>query len=229
MVITDTVAPCFRIVSLSPPTKGTASMENANMVKWKIDKLGVTQSEGAVLEFSVQHIGPCTGDVGVNESITYSDKEGNHVTFPSPTLRVDCDIVIPTEPCPEPIDITIDGCRDAVEYDVGELELESLGRILQLDVTIRNACPHKRVALAVLLNEVDAHGNEYRRGLKTVTVPAHTRETCRDVTVRCIKFVLPEDLDVSGSHDSICNRRKFKARLFAHYIDNDFACCNLTL
>lgn len=229
VVITDTVAPCFRIVSLSPPTKGTASMENANTVKWKIDKLGVTQSEGAVLEFSVQHIGPCTGDVEVNESITYSDQEGNHVTFPSPTLRVDCDIVIPTETCPEPIDITIDGCRDAVEYDVGELELESLGRILQLDVTIRNVCPHKRVALAVLLNEVDAHGNEYRRGLKTVTVPAHTRETCRDVTVRCIKFVLPEDLDVSGSHDSICNRRKFKARLFAHYIDNDFACCNLTL
>ena len=62
-----------------------------------------------------------------------------------------------------------------------------------------------------------------------MTIPAHTRSTCHDVTVRCIKFVLPEDLDVSGSSDSICNSRKFKARFVAHYIDNDFECCDIML
>lgn len=36
--------------------------------------------------------------------------------------------------------------------------LESLGRILQLDVTVKNVCPNKRVALAVILTEVDEHG-----------------------------------------------------------------------
>ena len=25
--------------------------------------------------------------------------------------------------------------------------------------------------------------------------------------------------------DSICDTRKFRARLIAHYIDNDFECC----
>ena len=50
------------------------------------------------------------------------------------------------------------------------------------------------------------------------------------MTVRCIKFVLPEDLDVSGgSSTAICNNRKFKARFVAHYIDNDFECCNIVL
>lgn len=43
---------------------------------------------------------------------------------------------------------------------------------------------------------------------------------------RCIKFVLPEDLDVSGSSNMICDTRNFKARFIAHYIDNDFECCN---
>ncbi len=76
---------------------------------------------------------------------------------------------------------------------------------------------------------------EHRRDLQTaqkdfgLTVPAHSGDSCRDVTVRCIKFVLPEDLDVSGSADSLCNRRKFKAKFISHYIDNDFECCNVVL
>lgn len=107
--------------------------------------------------------------------------------------------------------------------------MESLGRILQLDVTLKQICPQKRVALAVLLNEVDNLGIEHKRGMKTMTIPAHTRENCQDVIVRCIKFVLPEDLDVSGTTDSICNTRRFKARFIAHYIDNDFACCDIIL
>lgn len=86
IVITDTVAPCFRITSLSSPTKGTASMTDANTMEWKIDELGVTQSEGASFEFTVEHIGPCSGTVEVNESITYEDKEDNAVyDMPLPT------------------------------------------------------------------------------------------------------------------------------------------------
>lgn len=229
IVITDRIADCFRITSIFSPTKGTASMLNANTVEWKIEKLGVKQSEGAELEFAVEHIGPCSGRIEVNENITYNDTEGNKVTFPSPVIDVDCDIVIQPESCPVPIDISVDGCSDTVEVDAGEIGMQSLGRILQLDVTLRNVCPHKRVALAVLLNEIDYYDNEHKRGMKIMTVPAHTKENCHDVTVRCIKFVLPEDLDVSGSSDSICNHRKFKARFIAHYIDNDFECCNITL
>ncbi len=231
IVITDTVAPCFRITSLSSPSKGTASMIDMNTVEWKISELGVSKSEGAVFEFTVEHIGPCSGTVEVNESITYEDEEGNVVTFPSPTIEVDCGLVVCPEDCPKPVDITIEGCRDAVEYDAGEVFMESLGRIVQLDVTLRNVCPHKRVALAVLLNEVDSGGYEHKRGMKILTIPAHNRQSCQDLTVRCIKFVLPEDLNTSSSQGSICGTRNFKARFIANYIDNDFerCCCDITV
>lgn len=229
IVITDTVSPCFRITALNTPTKGAASMLNSNTVEWKINELGVAQSEGAAFEFVVQHIGSCSGNVEVNESIAYSDDENNTVNFPSLSIDIDCDITVITEDCPIPVDVTIDNCTDTVEFDAGELGMDSLGRIVQLDVTLKNICPQKRVALAVLLHEVDLMGNEYKRGMKTMTIPAHKRPSCRDVTIRCIKFVLPEDLDVSGTTDSICNCRKFKARFIAHYIDNDFECCNVII
>lgn len=101
--------------------------------------------------------------------------------------------------------------------------LESLGRILQLSVTLKNVCPYKRVALAAIVTEVGSDGTEYKRGMKTMTIPAHTGNSCRDVTVRCIKFVLPENQEASSG---ICGERCFRARFIAHYIDNDFDCCD---
>lgn len=185
----------------------------------------MNQSEGAELEFTVEHAGGCTGEVEVNDSISYDDREGNIANFPSPTILVDCGTDIIPEPCPEPVEISIHGCEDTVEIDAGDLEISSLGRILQLDVTLNNICPYKRVALAVILNEIDDKGEEYKRGLKTMVIPAHTSDSCRDVLVRCIKFVLPEELDVSGTPGGICSERNFTANFIAHYIDNDFECC----
>ena len=131
IVITDQVSDCFRITSVSMPTKGTASLLDANTVQWKIDELGMTQSEAAVLGFTVEHIGPCSGTIEVNESITYDDTEGNVVSFPSPELEVDCNIIVLPEICPEPVDLAVNGCGDTLEFDAGDLGLESLGRIVQ--------------------------------------------------------------------------------------------------
>lgn len=231
IVVQDFISPCFNIISVSTPTKGTASLMNPNTVEWRIDELGVTGSEGAVLKFKVQHIGGCSGDTAVNEGISYSDNEGNVVTFPNPTLDVVCGDIVITEPCPDPVDVTIDGCSDAMIYDAGDLMLESTGRILQLDVRLRNVCPNRRVALAAMVSEVDSEGIEYKRGFKTMTIPAHTRDTCQNISVRCIKFVLPEDLSVAegADHTSICGDRQFKASFIAHYVDNDFECCDVIL
>lgn len=223
----DKLAECFRINSVTSPTKGTASIIDSRTVRWRIPELGHDKSEGAVLEFQVEHIGPCTGTVEVNESVSYKDDEKNVVTFPSPEIEIDCGVVVTPEPCPEPVDVKIDGCADAVEYDAGELDMTSLGRILQIDITLRKVCPHNRVALAAILTEVDAKGKEHKRGLKTMTVPAHSRSTCQDVLVRCIKFVLPENLDTTNTPNSICERRYFKVRFIAHYIDSDFDCCDV--
>lgn len=54
IVVTDVISDCFKITSISAPSKGTATLINSNTVKWGIDELGVTQSEGATLEFTVQ-------------------------------------------------------------------------------------------------------------------------------------------------------------------------------
>ena len=66
-----------------------------------------------------------------------------------------CTTEVFPEKCPDPVEITFRGCQDAMEFNAGDVRLESLGRILELDVTLKNVCPHKRVALAVILSEVD--------------------------------------------------------------------------
>lgn len=50
---------------------------------------------------------------------------------------------------------------------------------------------------------------------------------CRDVLVKCVKFVLPEGLDVSGGEtNGICNPRHFLIRTVVNYVDSDFVCCH---
>ena len=226
IVIRDTVKPCFTVLGVSRPTVGTAEITGDTSVVWKIDALGVNESEGAYLDFTVRHTGACTGEAEVNESISYTDAEGNSVSFPSPTVTVDCDVVERPEACPEPVTLTVGGCTDTVKLDAGTITLESLGRIAQIDVTLQSVCPGKRVALAVILTEVDARGTEYRRGMKTLLIPAHAGPGCRDVSVRCIKFVLPESLAVNGEAEgSMCGTRDLRARFIANYIDSGFDCC----
>ncbi len=91
-----------------------------------------------------------------------------------------------------PIAVTVDGCADSLIFDLGNTYLESVGRILQFDLTIKNVCPHKRVALAIILTEDDEDNIPQFRGMETVTIPAHEGPGCKDVLVRCIKFVAPK-------------------------------------
>ncbi len=230
IVIDEVVTSDFAITSILNPSAGSATMLNSTSLRWAIPELGVTASESATLEFFVRHVGSNPGTKLVNESITYTDTEGNVVIFPEPTVSVECDVVVNPEECPIPVDLTVDGCSDSVVVDMGDVYLESLGRIVQMDVTIKNVCPGKRVALAAILTEVDENGMEYQRGTKAVTIPAHSFPTCRDVLVKCIKFVIPEDLDVSGGSTQVmCNPRNFKVRFIAHNIDSDFRCCESVL
>ena len=230
IVIDEVISPQFTITSVLTPTKGTAALVDANTIQWKIPELGVLGNEGAALEFYIQHTGQDSGEFAVNQSITYSDTEGNQVVFPDPTVTVDCGSAVCPELCPTPVDLTMEGCRDCVVLDAGAVQLESQGRILQLEVTVKNVCPGKRTALAVLLSEVDEHGAEHPRGMKTYALPAHSGPGCRDILVRCIRFVLPESLDVSGgTPGAMFNDRDFRVRLIAHNVDSDFICCQTSI
>lgn len=223
IVLDEIVTPDFVITSILPPSKGTADLLDAHGLRWKIPQLGVTGSESATLDFFVRHIGSTQGRKLVNQSITYSDTEGNKVSFPDPSVLVKCDVVVCPEPCPDPIDITVEDCSDGSVVDLGDLDLTSQGQILQLNVTLKKVCPGKRVALAALLTETGCDGKEYPRGMNTMTIPAHHAPDCRDVQVKCIRFVIPGDLTLSCC--SRCGPRTFRVRLLANSIDWDFRCC----
>lgn len=165
------------ITSILNPNVGTATMLGPTSIRWNIAELGVSAPQSAALEFFVRHVAQTSGTKKVNASVDYSDNEGNVVDFPDPTVAVECDVVVHPEPCAVPTDLSVDGCSDAVVVDMGDTYLESLGRIIQLDVTVRNVCPGKRVALAVILTEVDENGEEYQRGMKAMTIPAHDSPT----------------------------------------------------
>ncbi|HIT53950.1 MAG TPA: VWA domain-containing protein [Candidatus Fimivicinus intestinavium] len=228
IVIDEVVNPEFVITSVLPPSKGAASLVNADTLKWSIDALGTAASEGASLEFFIRHTVSTSGNKLVNQSITYTDAEHNSVTFPDPSVTVDCGIVVQPEQCPEPVDITIDGCQDSLVVNLGDTHLESLGRLLQVSATLKDVCPGKRVALAISLTEIDPCGEEHPRGFKAITIPAHNAPACRDVLVQCIKFVLPEDLNVSscGCTGGMCGPRNLRVRLVSNYIDSAFHCCD---
>ena len=222
IVIDEKINEDFIITEIDLPTKGTVTKLDDNTLQWKIAALGTTADEGAALEFYIKHIAGSEGEKMVNASISYSDNEGNLVVFPEPQVKVECNGIVITEPCPEAVEITVAGCQDFVTVDAGEVSLGALGRILQLSVTLKDVCPGKRIALAVLVSEVDAEGNEKAQGMKTLTIPAHEFEGCKDETIKNISLVLPEESDGSGK--ALCRERKFKVRILANYIDFGYEC-----
>ena len=127
IVIDEVVNPDFVITSVLMPTKGSAAVTGLNSLRWTIPELGVTASESAVLEFFIRHTAQTSGVKEVNQSIDYSDAEGNAVTFPDPTVTVSCDVVVCPEGCPDPVDLSVEGCADAVVVDAGDVYLESQG------------------------------------------------------------------------------------------------------
>lgn len=226
IVINEVVHSDFIIVNILQPEKGAADLLDSHSIRWTIPALGENSSESAVLAFQVRHIAAMGGVKAVNQSIVYSDAEGNTVSFPDPKVTVDCDIIVHPDPCPRPVELTAAACKDAVVVDVGSVHVGSSGQIIELNVTIRKVCPGKRVALAAILTEVDSNGAEYQRGMKTMTIPPHCCPTCRDVQVQCIRFVVPEDLAISDHcNNTNCTSRRFYVRFISNYVDTDYQCC----
>lgn len=116
--------------------------------------------------------------------------------------------------------ITIDYCSDYKAYDIGDVFLDSLGRLLSLSLTLKCVCPGKEVAVGILLTELDRRGRERTRGFKAIRYPGHANG-CHDVKLTGIRFVLPEFYDATGSPASLCNTRRCAVRVTANYISTD--------
>ena len=229
-VIQEQLTPDFKILKVHDPDVGTVEITGAQTLTWNIGSTGFgEQPDFTYLSFDIQHIGTAEGTLPVNQSVVYSDREGSTLEFPSPTVEVTCSgggTEIYPEPCPGPTAITVPGCQDAVRSELTPVSLLSLGRIVQMDVTLMAVCPGKRVAVSIILTETDETGKKHPRGVKHILIPAQTGEGCQDITLRCIPFSVPEALDITGNPDSICNARQFAAQVIANYVDTDFTCCD---
>ena len=210
VLIKEKLAADFELVDVEPPAVGSAIITGPRSLRWSIGSLGTTSSESAALHFLARHTGHTSGSVKVNESIDYSDAEGNEVHFPEPEVYVDCGETVHPEPCPEPIELCLAGCEEVQELELGELGVASPGRTVELNLCLKAVCPHKRVALAVQLSDGFEGGFS---SLKTYTIPAHCGRCCRDVRVEGILFAVPD----SAPH---CQKRKMYVRLLANYMDS---------
>lgn len=220
--IVEQLNPDFEIVNIVTPAKGTVEQQSDTQLTWKMDSLGVSGVESATLAFRARHRGVTGGVKQVNQSIQYSDAQGNLVDFPDPTVNVKCDVVVCAEPCPTPVDVVAERCSDTVVVDVGDVQLGGQGRVIQLELTVKDVCPNRRVALGVMLEEVGPDGKTEPRGFKAYTIPAHNQPGCRDVQVQCIRFVVPEDVSLWGK--SLCDTRRFQVQVIAQEMDGEFRC-----
>lgn len=220
--IVEQLNPDFEIVNIVTPAKGTVEQQSDTQLTWKMDSLGVSGVESATLAFRARHRGVTGGVKQVNQSIQYSDAQGNLVDFPDPTVNVKCDVVVCAEPCPTPVDVVAERCSDTVVVDVGDVQLGGQGRVIQLELTVKDVCPNRRVALGVMLEEVGPDGKTEPRGVKVFTLPAHNQPGCRDVQVQCIRFVVPEDVSLWGK--SLCDTRRFQVQVIAQAMDGEFRC-----
>ena len=96
--------------------------------------------------------------------------------------------------------------------------LDNVGRILEFSLTIKNVCPNQKVALAIILNEVNNLGEEIKKGMKIISVAPHSSSVCEDIKVTNIKFVLPEEDQL------LCQEREYSVRVFGNYLDNNPIC-----
>lgn len=114
------------------------------------------------------------------------------------------------EPCQESRVVAIE---DACDND------SAMGRTLDVEMTLRDVCPHRRVAVGMELSEVDGDGREHSCGFRAVTVPAHHQSGLCDLGVERVRFILPES---AREGRGLCSgRRHFVLRTTNHYMDSN--------
>ena len=220
--VEERLRPGFVITKIKEPSRGKVCRKDERTLIWNIKELGREHREGAKLNFTVRYTGCQKGKLNINESITYKDRAGSKVTFPDPSVFVCDEAETCTEPCGEPLEVSADPCAEIICVDGKNEVMQSLGRIVNVNVVLKDICPDKRVALGVILTEMIC-GKEETRGMKTLLIPAHHGEECRDIEVKCIKFAVPEELSPDGR--GLCGKRDFKVRTVINYVDAEFTCC----
>ena len=115
--------------------------------------------------------------------------------------------------------ISFDRCENNKSVVLEPQDLSSVGRYLTLRTTVKNVCPNKQVALGIKLYETTG-GGRVIKGHKEYAF-AHNNDCCRDITLKNIHFVLPEEIAETSDTSNICSQRTFDIETTSHYIDLD--------
>lgn len=110
-------------------------------------------------------------------------------------------------------------CDEVKETALASIEPERSGKVLLVDMTLKNVCPCRRVAVGYHVSELDTSGNEHARGFKALTVAPHYNCRASDVQVPRVRFLLPENENTEEGCPSDGTRR-FIVRSEAHYADS---------
>lgn len=105
-------------------------------------------------------------------------------------------------------DVFFDKCQDYEEKTVKPVRLQCQARLLKINVFLKNVCRGRKVAIGVIVCEGDK-----TRGFKgtEIEVPGKPCSGCTSIKINNFCFVLPER--------SICDKRKLKVKVIAHYTD----------
>lgn len=112
-------------------------------------------------------------------------------------------------------EIIVNPCDEIICHNLGDFYPDSQGCILELSLTLKNVCRGKRVAVGILLYEINCNNEEYPRGFKTLEIPDQEQNVTDDIEVKNIRFILPNTQYTSGN----MNQRRFVVKVVSHYID----------
>lgn len=205
ITIYETPNPAFEIVAIDTPNFGTVQEMPDGSLQWYIDELAVSEQQTATLRFTLKDRCKKTGKMPVNKSICLVDEAQESPAFPNPMITVTKDVC---EDCPEAVEVTAPACVDSICADLGGVCVPDMGRMLTVSMTLKNLCPHRSVAVGILVTELTSCG-EVTRGFKAMTVTAPSSRGCTDMRLSHIRFVLPET-------ESMCKTRTYRVRAFVN-------------
>ncbi len=112
--------------------------------------------------------------------------------------------------CDKEAEVTFRPCEDVRDVTVDDVDLQCESRFLKVKVKLDRVCRGRTVAVGVIVCE-DVKGVSKTRGFRSCefTVPGPPGGYVENVSVNDFCFVFPEN--------NLCDQRKFKIKVVAHY------------
>lgn len=104
----------------------------------------------------------------------------------------------------------IDGCCEQINRDLGPINITNQGQIINVSLTLRNACPNRKIAIAITLVEIDQCCHEHQKAFRVFEVQTPSTP-CGNLKVNNLRFALPVE--------NSCQKRRFRFLITANYTD----------